>query len=105
MHCHLVSCIKDFGPFHSFWLFPFERYNGVLGSQPNNNRSIELQLMRRFQRDNTHLHMIESWPFSDTFLELIPSSTLSGSNCMCNQSEDNQAHPDLKVHFVHFLET
>ena len=30
MHCHLASCIREFGPIHSFWLFPFERYNGIL---------------------------------------------------------------------------
>ena len=57
MHCHLASCIKEFGPMHSFWLFPFERYNDILESQPTNNRSIELQLMRRFQTDNLYLHL------------------------------------------------
>ena len=53
MHCHVVRCMKDFGPVHSFWLFPFERYNGILGSRPTNNRSVEVQLMRRFHTDNT----------------------------------------------------
>ncbi len=69
MHCHLKSCVEEFGPFHSFWLFPFERYNGLLGKHPNNNRSIEVQLMRRFQEDNVNIAMlghVESWPFSDT---------------------------------------
>ena len=37
MHCHLKSCIEDYGPLHSFWLFAFERYNGILGSIPSNN--------------------------------------------------------------------
>ena len=54
LHLHLTSCMKDYGPFRSYWLFPFERYNGVLGNQPNNNRSIELQLMRRFKRYYRH---------------------------------------------------
>ena len=27
---HLVECLRDFGPVHSWWSFPFERYNGVL---------------------------------------------------------------------------
>lgn len=35
-----------------FWLYAYERYNGVLGSIPNNNRSIEVQLMNRFTSDN-----------------------------------------------------
>lgn len=62
------------GPMHSYWLFPFERYNGLLGNQPTNNRSIELQLMRHFQRDNTHPQLInqaKEWPDSDMFLNLI----------------------------------
>ena len=37
-----------FGPSHGFWLFAFERYNGLMGKQPNNNRSIEVQFMQRF---------------------------------------------------------
>ena len=39
MHTHLHECILDFGPSHGFWLFAFERYNGLMGKQPNNNRS------------------------------------------------------------------
>lgn len=73
-HCHLASCIREFGPIHSYWLFPFERYNGLLGNQPTNNRSIELQLMRRFQRDNAHLQLINQakvWPHADLFLGLV----------------------------------
>ena len=45
LHCHLASCVRDFGPMASFWCFSFERMNGVLGDQPSNNRSIEVQLM------------------------------------------------------------
>ena len=45
MHAHLASCVRDYGPLHAFWLFSFERYNGILGRQPNNNRSIEIQVM------------------------------------------------------------
>ena len=31
MHCHLGACVEDYGPLHGFWLFAFERYNGILG--------------------------------------------------------------------------
>ena len=34
--CHLKQCIFDHGPLHEFWLFPFERFNGMLGKIPNN---------------------------------------------------------------------
>lgn len=60
MHCHLADCVKDYGPAHSFWVFSFERYNGLLGNQPNNNRSIEMQLLRRFLRDNSHLGLLHA---------------------------------------------
>ena len=58
LHHHLASCIHDFGPIHAFWLYAFERYNGLLGNLPNNNRAIEIQLMRRFTRDNCTLDLI-----------------------------------------------
>ena len=72
MHCHLASCLREFGLVYSFWLFPFERYNGILEDQPTNNRSIEMQLMRRFLRDNLHLHLqheAQQWPDADLFLD------------------------------------
>lgn len=47
MHFHLTQCLQDYGPLHSFWLYSFERYNGLLGNQPTNNRSIELQFPKR----------------------------------------------------------
>ena len=48
IHCHLKQCLLDYGPVHNFWLFSFERYNGILENLPSNNRSIEIHLMRRF---------------------------------------------------------
>lgn len=44
----MASFIKGYGPIHAFWLFSFERYNGLLGKQRNNNKAIEIQLMRCF---------------------------------------------------------
>lgn len=32
MHCHLKSVILDFGPLYAFWLFSYERFNGILES-------------------------------------------------------------------------
>ena len=52
MHAHLNKCLYDFGPVYSFWLFSFERENGVLGSIPTNKREIETQLMRKFLKYN-----------------------------------------------------
>ena len=43
LHCHLAECLLDYGPVHSTWCFSFERYNGVLGKTPNNNRSMDIE--------------------------------------------------------------
>ena len=51
LHCHLRECILDYGALRNFWLFAFERYNGVLERFPTNNQNIEPQLMRKFLRE------------------------------------------------------
>ena len=33
MHGHIKEIIRDFGPVYAFWLFSYERYNGILGHQ------------------------------------------------------------------------
>ena len=55
IHAHLRSCIEDYGPLHSFWLYAFERYNGLFEKIPNNNRCIEPQLVQHFIQDNITL--------------------------------------------------
>ena len=55
LHCHLKESVFLYGPVYAYWLFSFERFNGILGSIPTNNRSIEVQLMKRFVYD-TALH-------------------------------------------------
>ena len=42
LHGHLVSCVRQYGPLYSFWLFSFERYNGILGNISNNEHNIEI---------------------------------------------------------------
>ncbi len=44
---HITDCMKDHGPVYSFWLFAFERMNGIMGSIPTNNHQIPVQLMRK----------------------------------------------------------
>ena len=45
LHCHLKEILIDHGPVTGFWCFSFERFNGILGTNPTNKRSVELQLM------------------------------------------------------------
>ena len=63
MHSHLKEVLLDYGPVHSFWLFCYERFNGILGNQPTNNRAVEPQLMRRFLQEG----LAFSFPFPDDF--------------------------------------
>ena len=77
LHAHLVDCIRDYGPMSSFWLFSFERFNGILGDELTNNRSIEVQLMDRFMQDNAHLQLLSSVPsassdITSTFTRAMP---------------------------------
>ena len=48
LHCHLKESILAFGTVYSFWLFSFERFNGILEHFPSNNRNIEFCLMHWF---------------------------------------------------------
>ncbi len=74
LHCHLKECVLDYGPLHGFWCYPFERYNGLLGGLPNNNKSIEAQLMNRFLREKALMDLPSPDTFMDEFSHLIPHS-------------------------------
>ena len=51
LHCHLKDSLVDYGPVYNFWLFSFERYNGILQNFPSSTRSLEIQLMQRFMNE------------------------------------------------------
>lgn len=78
MHLHLKDCVLDYGPVYSFWLFAFERYNGILGSYQTNNRLIEVQLMRKFVSEQI-ARSIELPSVYSNFKDLLPQSTNKGS--------------------------
>ena len=61
----------DFGPVYSFWLFSFERLNGILGSYHTNCHDISVQLMRRFT--SSIYHGTHNWPaeYRDELSSLI----------------------------------
>ena len=71
MHCHLAEIIKNYCPIYGFWLFLFERYNGILGNQPNNNKSIEPQIMKRFVNDQSIISIIRPEQFSTDVFPLF----------------------------------
>lgn len=47
MHFYLTKSIENFCPVYAFWCFPFERYNGVLGTFQKNWISPEMQMTKK----------------------------------------------------------
>lgn len=71
LHGHLKETIECYGSIYGFWAFSFERFNGFLADFPTNKRSVEIQIMRKFQQigfaaDMKHKEFGE---FSDFFTE------------------------------------
>ena len=62
LHLHLKDSLLDYGPVYAFWLYSFERFNGVLGNYSTNNKNIEVQLMRKFinQQKAKDIHFPEN---------------------------------------------
>ena len=71
LHGHLKDCILDFGPMDNFWCFSFERYNGILGSFSTNNRSIEVQMMRKLLSENVMTGQALPEEFSEIFKPFV----------------------------------
>ena len=71
LHCHLRENILDYGPIHSFWCFSFERYNGILGNMATNNRSVELQLMRKLKISQSLTSICMPGDCGESFQRLI----------------------------------
>lgn len=97
LHLHLLQCLQDYGPTSSFWVYAFERFNGILGSFHLNNTGIESQMMQRFVETQslTGIHL-QTDIFEADFLNTLP--------------KDNQAYSyDVEEHqapcnVVKFLE-
>ena len=86
MQLHIRQCILDFGPVYAFWCYSFERYNGILGQYQTNNKSITVQLMKRFLE---YHYVITSYSNLNCSNEDIPSlgqlGLLSKKNeCLAN---------------------
>ena len=99
MHGHLADCIRDYGPLSSFWLFPFERYNGLLGQTPTNNRSIEVQIMRRFLLDTHYISLLQGsdGKMCDTFRDAVitHAETFQSTSNYCGKFKSALKHPPI----------
>jgi len=91
MSCHIHECILDYGPMQIFWLFSFER---ILGRLPNNNKSIEDQMMRWFLFDADIANVALQNEYKDDFDKLIQFSrshvgTLGQTESRCTTDSIN----------------
>ena len=77
LHSHLVENVLDYGPIYMTWLYPLERANGLIGSLCNNKRSIEIQLMRSFLRQQVVSGFQMPETYSTIFTPLLPPNTRS----------------------------
>lgn len=71
LHLHLKECVENYGSIYGFWLFSFERYNGILGSYHTNNKAIEIQVMRKFVTSGIISNMQHHLPeqYKELFME------------------------------------
>ena len=71
VYTHLKECILDFGPVYGFWLFSFEWYNGILEDYHTKQKSIEIQVMRRFLSDLSIRYTAVSGPVVQEHIDLF----------------------------------
>lgn len=96
--CHLHECMMDYGPLHAFWCFGFERFNGILGSYPNNHQNISVTIMKKFEdylQANAHDVQVEFQPILSEISDTDKSVT--GSLC------DIQEHSELLKPFREYI--
>ena len=100
MHCHIMECILNYGPASAFWLYPFERYNGIMQSFVDNWMMPEMQMMKRFtayQRSSCFEHTgIPTELHADRYEGSLLETTVDvyekvsyQQNASCNVSEIN----------------
>ena len=96
LHLHLKECLNDYGPLYSFWCYAFERYNGMLGRFPTNQKVIEPQLMRKCLLMQ-ELHS-QSFPCEGDFLENL----ISKHSPIVSGGLLSATTGDEMLQFVHF---
>ncbi|OAD73094.1 hypothetical protein PHYBLDRAFT_146407 [Phycomyces blakesleeanus NRRL 1555(-)] len=82
LHLHLHECIRDFGPVYGYWLFGFERYNGILKNFKTNGKDgFEATYMKNFVQNaykgdyvNAVLKSSSQIPFIHTLSKLVTTS-------------------------------
>jgi len=89
--CHLADCINDYGSVYNFWLFSFERYNGILGNYPTNKRHIAVQLMQKFVNETDCSNRQLPGRFKEEF-----ESTFTLLSKPCSEVHQNDGDPSTE---------
>ena len=76
LHGHIQECFFDYGPADAFWLFAFERLNGILGSVSTNHQAIEIQLMRKFLCTQQVLQQLNSGIVDEDLRDMLRSANI-----------------------------
>ena len=99
LHCHLKEYLQDFGPVYGFWLFSFERENGILGQFPNNNRNIEIQLMKKYLQHFNLCNIVKPGPYYDKFSGLLhifqEDKSCEARGTLANTQQNAVYNPDF----------
>ena len=66
----------DYGPADAFWLFAFERLNGILGSVSTNHQAIEVQFMRKFLSTQQVLQQMKSGIVDEDLRDMLTSANI-----------------------------
>lgn len=97
LSCHLCECVRDYGPVYAFWLFAYERLNGILGSYHTNCRNISIQLTRRFL--DSREYSPNQWPLElvSEFLPLLEQFQYHQGSLMQTTPETAIKAKDLSI--------
>ena len=98
LHCHIKQSLINYGPAPSFWLFSFERLNGMLGKFHTNSHSIEVQLMRKFivSQQIHHYPFKHSSGIDDDLMTILLNAHKSpGSNQLSDRVESTSSSVKL----------
>ena len=96
LHLHLLQCILDYGSTSGFWLYAFERYNGLLGSFHTNSKSVESQLLKTFL-ERQSLTITSNIFDNPDFVSTLPSSLQQRYQNICNNDFEPQQSNIISV--------
>ncbi|OAD81234.1 hypothetical protein PHYBLDRAFT_138788 [Phycomyces blakesleeanus NRRL 1555(-)] len=73
LHLHLHDTIRDFGPVYGYWLFGFERYNGLLKNNKTNRKNgFETTYMTKFTADAYKADYIRNTLSCSSLIPFLP---------------------------------